>query len=182
MSGGSATATSFVGGCVSQAARSPTSSTGMCWKSAYIREYSVCSADVEAVVDVTVRRVPERGQQPRSPRARSRAGSARGARTCRSSGRRRRRPGNRRRGRRCPPPRGRAGPSGTSGPSRRPPGSRLPGSVRSRRGCAAAAARHGRRACGRSRRRRPGRRAGRKRGRISRRWPASTYAATSAIC
>ena len=43
-SAGSATATSFVGGCVSQAARSPTSSTGRCWKSAYIREYSVCSA------------------------------------------------------------------------------------------------------------------------------------------
>ena len=113
---------------VSQAARSPTSSTGRCWKPAYIREYSVCSADVEAVVDVTVRRVPERGEQrDRLARGLERDRLVEHERAARP-GRRRRRPGNRRRGRRCPPPRGRAGPSGTSVPWPRSPGSRPPGS------------------------------------------------------
>ena len=61
--GGSATATSFVGARSSQARRSPTSVTGRCWKSAYAREYSVCSRDEELVVDVDVRRDAERGER-----------------------------------------------------------------------------------------------------------------------
>ena len=182
MSAGSATATSFVGGCCSQAARSPTSSTGRCWKSAYIREYSVCSADVEAVVDVAVRRVPERGQQrDRLARGLERDRLVQQERAARRVDDRGALVADDEVGD-ARPPRGTAAPSGTSVPWPRPPGSRPPASGRSPRGCAAAAARHGRRACGRSRRRTPGRRAGTRAGRISRRSPASTYAATSAIC
>ena len=154
----------------------------MCWKSGVHARVLGVLGDVEAVVDVAVRRVPERGQQ----RDRLARGLERDRLVQQERAARRVDDG------------GalvaddevgdarllevRAAPSGTSGPSPRPPGSRLPASGRSRRACAAAGARRGRRACGRSRRRRPGRRAGRSGGRISRRSTASTYAATSAIC
>ena len=99
ISAGSATATSFVGGCCQPRGEVADLLDREVLEVGVHAGVLGVLGDVEAVVDVTVRRVPERRSAARSPRARSRAGSARGARTCRSRGRRPRRPGSRRRGR-----------------------------------------------------------------------------------
>ena len=108
---GSATATSLVGARSSQARDHRPRSTGRCWKSAYFAS-TRCARRRTAVVDVTVGRMAE-PSITRSPRARSRAGSARAGGTSRCSGRRQLHPGSTRRARRWPLPRDTAGPSGT---------------------------------------------------------------------